>query len=84
MNDEVCDDQSLCVGDLVVNHWSSSMYLCSPITSDGSVTTSVKEHATDKLGQVLKFITFPEKHYTVPFIVKRRIFEVAVTSSLLY
>ncbi len=84
VNGEAGDEQPLCVGDLVVNHCASYVYLGSPFTFDGSVTTSVKEHATEKLCQVLKFVTFIEKHNTVPFIVKRRVFEAALTSSLLY
>lgn len=65
------DEQPLCVGDLVVNHRASYVYLGSTFTGDGSVTTSVKENATEKLCQVLKFVTFIEKHNTAPFIVKR-------------
>ncbi len=80
VNGEAGDEQPLCVGDLVVNHCVSYVYLGSPFTWDGSVTTSVKEHATEKLCQVLKFVTFIEKHNTVPFIVKRRVFEAALTN----
>lgn len=57
------------------NPCTSCLYQGSTFTCDGSVTTFVREHATEKICQVVKFVSFIEKHNTVPFIVKRRVFE---------
>ena len=37
-----------------------------------------------KLGHVLKFVSFVQKNNDVPFVVKRRVFDAALMSSLLY
>ncbi len=76
------------VGELVAVETGETAALPTPAlwcvrVCDGSVAISVREHAT-KLCQVLKFVTFIEKHNTVPFIVKCRVFKAALTLSLLY
>ena len=72
------------VGEMIVEHCTSYIYLGSPFTSDGSVTSSVKLHAKNKLCHVLKFISFLKKNNDIPFIVKRRVFDAALLSSLVY
>ena len=84
INGEVEDREQLSVGDLVVEHCDSYVYLGSPFMCDGSVSSAVKEHAKTKICQVLKFVSFITKNNCVPFIVKRRVFEAALASSLLY
>ena len=84
VNGEAGDKQALCVDGHVIDHCTSYVYLGSCFTCDGSVSTSVKQHATQKISHVLKFVSFVEKNNTVPFIVKRRVFDAALTSSLLY
>ena len=56
----------------------------SPFTCDGAVNSSVKQHAKSKLCHVIKFVSFIKKNNDVPFIVKRRVFDAALMSSLLY
>ena len=41
-------------------------------------------HANNKMCHALKFISFVNRNNDVPFIVKKKIFDAAVTSSLLY
>ncbi len=53
-------------------------------TCDGKVSHSVRLHANSKLPHVLKFVSFINKNNDVPFIVKRRVFEAALMSALLY
>ena len=48
------------------------------------MTSSVKAHAKSKICQVLKFVAFLKKNNEVPFVVKRRVFDTALMSSLLY
>ena len=49
MNGETSDEELLYVGDLIVKHCTKYVYLGSPFTCDGSVTTFAKEHTADKL-----------------------------------
>ena len=69
---------------VVIDHCSSYLYLGSPVTSDGSVSSAVKAHAKGKMCQVLKFVSFLKKNNDIPFVVKRRVFDAALMSSLLY
>lgn len=78
------DREPLRVGGICVNSCTSYVYLGSPFTSDGSVSSSVKLHAKSKTSHVLKFVSFVKKNNDVPFIVKRRVFDAALMSSLLY
>ena len=43
------DREPLVVGDLVVEHCDTYVYLGSPFTSDGSPTFAVKVHANNKM-----------------------------------
>ena len=78
------DSLPLNVDDLIIESCTSYTYLGSIFTSDGLVTSSVKAHAQNKMCQVLKFISFLKKNNDVPFVVKRRVFDAALMSSLLY
>ena len=78
------DTEPLCVGGLAIEHCKSYIYLGSPFTCDGSVSSAVKEHAKNKMCHVLKFVSFVRRNNDVPFMVKRRVFDAALMSSLLY
>ena len=78
------DGEPLRVGDLCIGWCTSYVYLGSPFTCDGSVSSSIKLHAKSKLCHVLKFVSFVKKNNDVPFVVKRRVFDAALMSSLLY
>ena len=67
-----------------MEHCTSYVYLGSPFTSDGSVSSSVSVHAKNKLCHVLKYVSFLTKNNDVPFIVKRRVFDAALMSALMY
>ena len=60
------------------------MYLGSPFTSDGSLSSAIKVHAKTKLSHVIKFVPFMKKNNDMPYIVKRRVFDAALMSALLY
>ena len=78
------DGEPMHVGNLIVEHCEKYIYLGSPFTADGSPTSAVKAHAVSKIPHVLKFVSFLRKNDDVPFIVKRRIFDAALMSSILY
>lgn len=69
---------------LIIEHCTSYVYLCSTFTCDGSVSSDVRVHAKSKLCEVLKYISFIKKNNDVPFVVKRRVLDAAMMSSLLY
>ena len=48
------------------------------------MSSAVRLHAKNKLCHVLKFISFLKKNNDIPFIVKRRVFDAALLSSLMY
>lgn len=86
INGGLGDKEPFSVGgtSMKVEHCDSYMYLGSPFTCDGSVSSAVKVHAKNKLCHVLKFISFLKKNNDIPFIVKRRVFDAALLSSLVY
>lgn len=78
------DRESFELGDFVVEPCEQYVYLGSPFTCDGSVSSSVKAHANTKMAHVNKFVSFLKKNNDVPLIVKKRIFDAALMSTLLY
>ena len=78
------DKEPIRVNGLVIEHCDAYVYLGSPFTSDGSVTSSVKVHAKNKLCHVLKYVSFLRKNNDVPYIVKKRVFDAALMTSVLY
>ena len=78
------DKENLVVDNLVVEHCSQYVYLGSPFTADGSVSSAVKAHAMLKMPHFNKFISFLTKNNDVRFVVKKRVFDAAFMSSFLY
>ena len=78
------EKESLCVDDLVVEWCDKYVYLGSPFTADGSVSSVISVHATAKIPHVLKFVSFIKKNNDIPFFVKRRVCDAALMSALLY
>lgn len=84
INGDEGDTEPIRVRDLIIEQCSSYVYLGSPFTSDGSVSSAVQMHSKNKLCHVLKYVSFVNKNRDIPFIVKRRVFDAALTSSLMY
>ena len=84
INGQAGDADPMYVNGLSVYQCDSYVYLGSPFTCDGSVSSAVKLHAQNKLCHVLKFVSFTRKKNDIPFIVKRRLFDAALMSSLVY
>ena len=59
-------------------------YLGSSFTSDRSTTTGIRVHGSNNMCHTLKFISCVNKNNDIPFVIKRRVFEAALTSTLLY
>ncbi len=78
------DAEPLHMDGLIIAPCSMYVYLRSPFTSDSSVSSAIRVHARTKLNQIIKFVTFIKKNNDVPFVVKRRVFDAALVSTLLY
>ena len=78
------DEDPFHVGNLKIEKCEKYVYLGSIFTYDGSVSSAVRAHALMKMPHVLKFIAFIKKNNDIPFIVKKRVFDAALTSSLVY
>ncbi len=84
INDSDADMQPLEVQGMVVEHYNMYVYLRSPFTSDGSISSAVKTQANLKMPHVLKLASFIKKNNDIPDIVKKRVFEAALMSTRLY
>lgn len=84
INGRVNDSEPLVVDGLVVEHCDKYVYLGSMFTSDGSTSSAVRAHANTRMPHVLKFVSFIRKNNDIPFVAKRRVFEAALMSSLIY
>ena len=78
------DVKSLLVNINMVKHCNKYVYLGSPFTSDGSVSPAVKAHATLKMPRMLKFVSFIKKSNDITCVVKKRVFDTTLMSTLLY
>ncbi len=84
VNGEHGDEDTIHVNSLAIEHCRCYSYLGSPFTNDGSVSSAVKAHSAAKLCHVLKYVSFVTKNNDLPFVVKRRVFEAALMSAVLY
>ena len=78
------DSQPFEIDNLIVHPCTQYVYLGSIFTSDGSTSSAIAAHARTKMCHVLKFISFLKKNRDIPFYVKRRVFDAALMSSILY
>ncbi len=84
INGEDGDADTVHVNSLAIEHCCCYSYLGSSFTSDGSVSSAVKAHSAAKLCHVLKYVSFVTKNNDLPFVVKRRVFEAALMSAVMY
>ena len=84
INGTVQESQPLQVDNLTIDNCTKYVYLGSPFTSDGCTSSSIKEHANTKMCHVLKFVSFLKKNNDVPYTIKKRIFDAAFVSTILY
>jgi hypothetical protein len=77
------DTTPLAVGDLQINVCHQYSYLGTPISAK-PISKQVKDHMSAKKNQCRKFLSFLSKNYNAPFPVKEKVWESALTSSILY
>ena len=78
------DQRAIEVNGLVVEPCTKYTYLGSIFTADGSVSSSVAAHVQSKMVNFNKFVSFLNKNNDIPFNVKKRIFDAALMSAILY
>ena len=81
---EECDRLPFTIGEIIMNHCFKYIYLGATFTSDGSMLSSLREHAKDKQKHLNKLIIFLYKNQDMPFFVKKQVLDAAFTSALLY
>ena len=84
INGDDTDQQPFHVGDFSVRHCERYTYLGVIITSDGSPESSLKAHVDEKMSHLNKLIIFLAVNYDAPFYVKKKVFDAAFSSSILY
>ena len=84
INGNATDKDPISINNLTIKHCDLYIYLGSPFTSDGSLTSVVKAHTLDKMAHFNKFIAFIEKNSDIPFLVKKRVFDACLLSAFLY
>ncbi len=78
------DREPFHVGEIKVQWCDQYTYLGCVFTSDVALSSAIAAHAKSKTCQILKCVSFLKKNTDVPFYVKKRIFEAALMSSILY
>ena len=71
INGDVDDRQPICIEGLTIQHCDKYIYLGSPFTSDGLLSTAVKSHVQEKMIHFYKFISFLNKNNDLPFLIKK-------------
>ena len=84
INGTLCDKQPIISNTLIIKHCDTYIYLGSPFTSDGSLSSAVKAHVQEKMSHFHKFIAFLDKNFDLPFVVKKRVFDACLLSAMLY
>ena len=67
-----------------VKHCTSYVYLGAIITENGSATSSLKAHVAEKKKHLNRLLIFLSRNYDAPFFVKRKVFDAAFSSAILY
>ena len=78
------DKQPIVINGLIIEPCDQYIYLGSPFTSDGSISTTIKTHAQSKICCIMKFMSFLSKNNDIPFSVKRKVFDADLILTILY
>ena len=84
VNGSASDRKDIVIGDLTVKHCTSYVYLGVIVTENGSATSSLKAHVAEKKKHLNRLLIFLSRNYDAPFFVKRKVFDAAFSSAILY
>lgn len=78
------DHQALKTDALTIENCTKYTYLGAVITQDANISTSVKAQCEAKRAHVIKFEAFVRKNSDMPYPAKKKVFDAALTSAILY
>ena len=84
INGDANDRRALEIDDMKIENCQSYTYLGCIFSQDGSLRSAVKKQCESKLCHVAKFEAFVNKNPDAPFIVKKKVFDAALLSAILY
>ena len=84
INGNKSDREKINVNGMSVSHCTSYVYLGVIFTENGSAASSLKAHVAEKKKHLNKLIVFLATNYDAPFFVKRKVFDAAFSSAILY
>ena len=84
INGTKVDRENIVLEGMTVKHCTSYVYLGIIVTENGSATTSLKAHVDEKKKHLNRLIIFLSRNYDAPFFVKRKVFDAAFSSAILY
>lgn len=84
INNTEVDAGTLHVNGLTISHGAVYVCLGSAFTSNGPVSSALRAHAKMKMSRIMTFVSSIKRNNDVPYIVKQRVFDAALMSTLLY
>ena len=78
------DHEPLVFSDLKIPYKSTYCYLGSFFTDDGKMSSAIKMHIKSKTADINKFTIFCDANTSIPFYIKKQVFDSCLISSLLY
>ena len=84
VNGSPLDRETIVINGMTVKHCTTYVYLGAIITEDGSAATSLKAHVAEKKKHLNRLIVFLSCNYDAPFFVKRKVFDAAFSTAILY
>ena len=84
INGNVRDKDKISFEGMSVRHCTSYVYLGVIFTENGSAFTSLKAHVAEKKKHFNRLLIFLARNYDAPFFVKRKVFDAAFSSAILY
>ena len=78
------DKEIIVVEGMTVKHCTSYVYLGAIISESGSAATMLKAHVADKKKHLNRLLIFLSRNHDAPFFVKRKVFDAAFSSAILY
>ena len=84
INGESGDHEQMIFENLRIPYKSEYCYLGSYFTDDGKMSSSLQKHITSKTSDINKFTIFCAVNTTIPFYLKKQIFDSCLVTNLLY
>ena len=84
VNGSTRDRENIVVNGMTVKHCTKYVYLGVIILENGSAASMLKAHVADKKKHLNRLIIFLSRNHDAPFFVKRKVFDAAFSSAILY